>query len=49
MKQPKKFSDDDMSHFRRMYPEPNDWHKDVVALKLTKTYVDQLEQMEAQR
>lgn len=49
MKQPKKFSDDDMSQFRLMYPEPNDWHKDVVALKLQKSYVDQLEQMEAQR
>ncbi|RNA16168.1 hypothetical protein BpHYR1_029846, partial [Brachionus plicatilis] len=49
MKAPNKFSKDDMAHFRRMYPEPNSWHADVIKLKLTKSYTDQLEQMEAQR
>ncbi|RNA26198.1 hypothetical protein BpHYR1_039663 [Brachionus plicatilis] len=49
MKAPNKFSAEDMAHFRRMYPEPTSWHGDVIKLKLTKTYTDQLEQMESQR
>ncbi|RNA00226.1 hypothetical protein BpHYR1_018376 [Brachionus plicatilis] len=49
MKAPNKFSQEDMAHFRRMYPEPNAWHGDVIKLKLAKSYMDQLEQMEAQR